>query len=194
MNARKAQGGFSLFIVLIVMVVIAFMVVAGVQSINTEMRISSNDADRKMAMSVAETALRAGEKKVSELVDADRFSVDCTNGLCIPAGGVADPPPPSSGVVEKFGIADNQRVGACVGCGVPAWKREGVFPEDNNNREKSEPVEVSGEYAFKPRYIIEYLNVNKEDEYFFRVTARAWGKNPNTVVTIQSYVQANYPN
>ena len=57
---RREQGGFALFIVLIMMIVIAFLVVAATQSYNTEMRIGSNDADRKMAMATAEAALRQG--------------------------------------------------------------------------------------------------------------------------------------
>ena len=76
MHYPIAQRGFSLFIVLIVMLVIAFMVVAGIQSMNTEMRISSNDADRKLAMSLAETALRTGEKNVGNLGPDARFDVN----------------------------------------------------------------------------------------------------------------------
>ena len=41
---RREQGGFALFIVLIMMIVIAFLVVAATQSYNTEMRIGSMKA------------------------------------------------------------------------------------------------------------------------------------------------------
>ncbi len=41
-----------------------------------------------------------------------------------------------------------------------------------------------------PRYIIEYLGV-KNGENVYRVTAKAWGKNANTVVVLQSYVCNN---
>ncbi|MCD0228641.1 hypothetical protein LN378_27800, partial [Enterobacter hormaechei subsp. steigerwaltii] len=41
-----------------------------------------------------------------------------------------------------------------------------------------------------PRYIIEYLGV-KNGENVYRVTAKAWGKNANTVVVLQSYVSNN---
>ena len=46
------------------MLVIALIVVASMQSTNTEMRISSNDADRKYAFSLAEQALRNGEQRI----------------------------------------------------------------------------------------------------------------------------------
>ncbi|HGO9047404.1 TPA: pilus assembly protein PilX, partial [Neisseria meningitidis] len=41
-----------------------------------------------------------------------------------------------------------------------------------------------------PHYIIEYLGV-KNGENVYRVTAKAWGKNANTVVVLQSYVSNN---
>ena len=44
------QRGFSLPVVMVMMLVLAVMVLAAAQSFNTESRISSNDADRKMAM------------------------------------------------------------------------------------------------------------------------------------------------
>ena len=191
MHYPIAQRGFSLFIVLIVMLVIAFMVVAGIQSMNTEMRISSNDADRKLAMSLAETALRTGEKNVGNLGPDARFDVNCTNGLCIPAGGVA--PKPATVASESFNITNAQRLGACTGiCSIPAWERAVNDNEIFANNGNAIAVAVTGDYANRPRYIIEYLNMDSAGFYYFRVTARAWGKNPNTVVTVQSYVQATY--
>lgn len=187
MRHTNKQRGFSLFIVLIVMLVIAFMVVAGVQSVNTEMRISSNDADRKMTLSLAETALRAGEKRVGELAANSQFSVNCAAGLCVPAGGVA--PKPAT-LTERFVIQPDQRMGSCNDalCATTAWERATVWDQAGNSRE----VSVTGTYARRPRYIIEYLNINTAGQYYFRVTARAWGKNANTVVTVQSYVEASY--
>ena len=38
-----------------------------------------------------------------------------------------------------------------------------------------------------PRYIIEYLG-EENSRNIYRVTAKAWGKNSNTVVILQSYV------
>mgnify|MGYP003598213695 CR=1 FL=1 len=39
------QQGFTLYMVLILMAVIAILVLAGSQLLNTEMRLSTNDAD-----------------------------------------------------------------------------------------------------------------------------------------------------
>lgn len=43
----KKEKGFSLPIVMVMMLVLAVMVLAATQSFNTESRISSNDADKK---------------------------------------------------------------------------------------------------------------------------------------------------
>lgn len=61
--------------------------VAAVRSYNTEMRISSNDSDRKMAMQLAESALRQGEAQIAldkaTVEDIDNYSETCVNGLCL---------------------------------------------------------------------------------------------------------------
>ena len=57
MKNRYNQGGFSLFIVMVIMLVIALLVIATSQSSNTEMRMSTNEADRKYAVSLAEQGL-----------------------------------------------------------------------------------------------------------------------------------------
>ena len=68
-QSKSNQQGFALFIVLMMMVAIALLVVAAMQSYNTEQRISTNDADRKLAFSLAESALREGENSILNLPD-----------------------------------------------------------------------------------------------------------------------------
>ena len=166
---HKPQG-FALFVVLVMMIVIAFLVVAAVQSYNTEMRISSNDSDRKIAMQLAEVALRAGEAKVAgdkDVVDdASNYTANCTNGLCTTA--------------EK---GTNK---------TPAWQRNTCGSGTQNCLEiNGVVVSANNEQITKePRYIIELIE-EKPTEKIFRVTARAWGVNSNTMVTVQSYVSAS---
>lgn len=61
------QQGYALFIVLMMMVVIALLVVTATQSYNTEQRISTNDADRKLTTTLAEAALREGENQIFDI-------------------------------------------------------------------------------------------------------------------------------
>lgn len=157
----KLIGGFSLPIVMIMMLVLAILVLAATQTYNTESRISSNDADKKLAMQLAEAALREGE---SYIID----------------GGLNE-----SGQSTKF--TDNCDQGLCSVGTTPAWERNcgsGNCLEEKGRKYQTNAVRKS------PRYIIEWISISK-DSIIFRVTARAWGINKNTMVTIQSYVEAD---
>ena len=183
---RREQGGFALFIVLIMMIVIAFLVVAATQSYNTEMRIGSNDADRKMAMATAEAALRQGEGDISTLKDPT-FASNCAGGLCAAAASAAPSPNPIKDTPQgTITITVAGKDSAIV-----AWERQcGTTPAsclENSGRTFAVPGAAKA-----PRYIIEFINhTAATNTSIYRVTARAWGKNANTVVTVQSYVQAS---
>lgn len=172
-SATKQQG-FALFIVLMIMIVIALLVVAATQSYNTEQRISTNDADRKLATSLAEAALRQGEREIIPLEDGSAtFTAECTNGLCQATGA----PTGVNGNITVTGSHETE-----------AWLR---YCENQrrclevNGREFT----VGGNISRNPRYIIEYLSTDATSgQTFYRVTAKAWGKNENTQVVLQSYV------
>ncbi len=161
------QKGYTLFIVLIMMLVIAIVVIASMQSTNTEMRISSNEADRKFALSLAEQALRSGESRILEVGNAEfdkqATSNSCSNGIC---GGKASEI-------------------------TPVWKRsDGV---DLNANGKGRYCISGNSNKNNACYMVERLGDTHQDQNvsksIFRVTARAWGANSNTVVTLQSYVE-----
>ena len=182
---RREQGGFALFIVLIMMIVIAFLVVAATQSYNTEMRIGSNDADRKMAMATAEAALRQGEGDFSTLKDPT-FASYCAGGLCAAAASAAPSPNPIKDTPQgtiTVTIAGKDSA-------IAAWERTSCTNGsclENSGRTFAVPGAAKA-----PRYIIEFINhTAATNTSIYRVTARAWGKNANTVVTVQSYVQAS---
>lgn len=173
--STQAQSGFALFIVLIMMIVIAFLVVAATQTYNTELRISSNDADRKIAMQLAEAALRAGEERVAgdyvAVNDPTSYSDNCTDGLCTTAEEGSDK------------VAAWLR--ACpTGATTTCLEMNGrVYNTDSQGKQ------INNQVAKKPRYIIEFVDSSGQ-ENIFRVTARAWGSNENTMVTVQSYVSS----
>ena len=164
-NLMKCQHnikGFSLPIVMIMMLVLAIMVLAATQLFNTESRLSSNDADRKMTMQVAEAALRQGEQAIvdQDLVGLDKkaqFTSNCNNGLCLPS-------------------RSQQAV----------WEGGSDSLLEKNGKEYAADTVVHK----KPKYVIEWISDNAE-QIVYRVTARAWGENANTVVTLQSYVAAD---
>ncbi|ENZ7699358.1 pilus assembly PilX family protein [Neisseria gonorrhoeae] len=184
------QRGSALFIVLMVMIVVAFLVVTAAQSYNTEQRISANESDRKLALSLAEAALREGEFQVLDLeYTADSkvtFSENCKKGLCTAVNVRTN-----NANEESFGnivVQGTPTVEAVKrSCSVKSGKNSTSLCIDNQGVEyKKGTASVSK----MPRYIIEYLGV-KNGQNVYRVTAKAWGKNANTVVVLQSYVGNN---
>ncbi|EMR8625277.1 TPA: pilus assembly protein [Neisseria gonorrhoeae] len=184
------QRGSALFIVLMVMIVVAFLVVTAAQSYNTEQRISANESDRKLALSLAEAALREGEFQVLDLeYTADSkvtFSENCGKGLCTAVNVRTN-----NANEESFGnivVQSTPTVEAVKrSCPAKSGKNSTGLCIDNQGVEyKKGTASVSK----MPRYIIEYLGV-KNGQNVYRVTAKAWGKNANTVVVLQSYVGNN---
>ncbi|EPI0171161.1 pilus assembly PilX family protein [Neisseria gonorrhoeae] len=184
------QRGFALFIVLMVMIVVAFLVVTAAQSYNTEQRISANESDRKLALSLAEAALREGEFQVLDLEYAAdskvTFSENCEKGLC-------------TAVNVRTNDANEETFDNIVVKGKPtveAVKRPCPAKSGKNStglcidNQGVEYKKGTGNVSKMPRYIIEYLGV-KNGQNVYRVTAKAWGKNANTVVVLQSYVGNN---
>ena len=190
LNKPDRQQGYALFIVLMMMVVIALLVVTATQSYNTEQRISTNDADRKLATTLAEAALREGENQIFDIEGKKTtFTKDCKNGLCSTPEVIYD------GNFEK---PENDKPEG------DAWNRilpECIEKDEKDEKKKKKPkkcIDVNGKkYSLgensgikkSPRYIIEYLGTNSADKRtIYRVTAKAWGKNDNTQVVLQSYV------
>ena len=194
---KSTQKGFSLFFVMILMLVIAFIVIMTSQSSLTEMRSSTNEADRKFALSLAENGLREGEFAIKAAFDAKptatTFTADCKNGWCLPAKDSYS----SSQSHEPF------KFDATAAPDIPAWERCAA----NTSQQASSCVgktvlDVGCDTSArckksndgKTYYIVEYLgsrmdNVKAQHIDNFRVTSRARGNNDDTVVTLQSYVE-----
>lgn len=184
------QRGSALFIVLMVMIVVAFLVVTAAQSYNTEQRISANESDRKLALSLAEAALREGEFQVLDLeYTADSkvtFSENCENGLCTAVNVRTNDA--NEETFDNIVVKGKPTVEAVKRpCPAKSGKNSAGLCIDNKGMEYNKGVAGVSEM---PRYIIEYLGV-KNGQNVYRVTAKAWGKNANTVVVLQSYVGNN---
>ena len=203
------QQGFTLYMVLILMAVIAILVLAGSQLLNTEMRLSTNDADRKYAFGLAEDALRHGEQYAYTDVHKPKVLEDASIKAAIASG--------SSQISDFFGVvgagklfADGCVNGLCAPSiesataagtsysNTPAWERtENVAGKktsyfDIDNKSVEYDLGTAAEVSKNPRFIIEYLGP-AENKYttLYRITARAWGRNQNTQVTLQSVIRVN---
>ena len=194
---KSTQKGFSLFFVMILMLVIAFIVIMTSQSSLTEMRSSTNEADRKFALSLAENGLREGEFAIKAAFDAKptatTFTADCKNGWCLPAKDSYS----SSQSHEPF------KFDATAAPDIPAWERCAANTSQQASSCVGKTVLDAGcdtsarckkSNDGKTYYIVEYLgsrmdNVKAQQIDNFRVTSRARGNNDDTVVTLQSYVE-----
>ena len=194
---KSTQKGFSLFFVMILMLVIAFIVIMTSQSSLTEMRSSTNEADRKFALSLAENGLREGEFAIKAAFDAKptatTFTADCKNGWCLPAKDSYSST--QSNEPFKFDTAASPDI--------PAWERCAANTSQQASSCVGKTVLDAGCDASarckksnngKTYYIVEYLgsrmdNVKAQQIDNFRVTSRARGNNDDTVVTLQSYVE-----
>ena len=204
------QQGFTLYMVLILMAVIAILVLAGSQLLNTEMRLSTNDADRKYAFGLAEDALRGGEQFAFAKVHKEKVLKDSTIKAALVNG--------SSQLSDFYGVVgagrifeDSCKVGLCAPSiesatvpgsaysNTPAWERTVTEPSPSNKtvsvlESVDNSIEfdlgTSAEVSKNPRYIIEYLGpAEDKDTTLYRITARAWGRNQNTQVTLQSVIR-----
>ena len=96
MNAhvRKSQRGFSLIVVLVLLIVMSILGIAVLRSSAMQERMSANLRDRSLAMQAAESALRFAQDQVLG-VAADNWdkkvplAADCTSKSICPTGSAA---------------------------------------------------------------------------------------------------------
>ncbi|PIT13931.1 hypothetical protein BGI30_00450 [Snodgrassella alvi] len=182
------QSGFALFLVLIMMIVIAFLVVATMQSTSMDTRTSANDSDHQFALQNAQLGIVAAENLISSWPadiksSSDRkvFACDCKDGLC--AANNIQPTIANS----KLAIVEN-----CGASQLPeVWKRDKVFT--NAVDDPSIPSSPNANDDMKYRYVIEYLGPDKDAGvgiYLFRITSKGWGRNGSTTSMVEENVQA----
>lgn len=171
------QTGAALITGLIFLVVLTMIGITAARMSTLEERMSGNMRDRSVAMQAAELALRDAERDVNNSVTASArdisgitdFTSDCgdatgttaDDGLCYSGPGVA-----------TTIIAGNDFAGAI------ATTAYGDY---------TNAPDIAGLSA-QPRYAIEGIRKTPPgfgDVYYYRITVRAQGVNPNTVVWLQ---------
>ena len=173
MPNRKKQQGFSLFIVVVVLIVIALLVMVTVQSSSSEARSSSNDADRKFALSSAEDGLRNAESMIKANAEAKRvltFYANCTDGLCRPVTNTHYPESTESDRLFKYDGNGRVTVEAIQRCGTQSMSKPCTTPNtvlDKGDRS----ITAAGSNT---RTIIEYMGQKKAEDGslhdYFRIT------------------------
>lgn len=166
------QRGVALITGLIFLVVLTLIALTSARMAGLEERMSGNTRDRSLAVQSAELALRDAELDIrnsGRVSGLTNFVSACTNGLCY--NGIQ-------------GNADGTDWNV-----TPAWSTVDMTAAPSvgyGDFTGSGPI--GGLFA-QPRYIIEGIRKTPpggaQPTHFYRITVRAQGANPNTVVWLQ---------
>lgn len=172
----------TLIAILVMMVALAFLALAAMNTTALQERMAGNSRDKNLAIQAGEAALRDAEADIQANLTANSgFSTACTNGLCMPPSIAA------SGAVST-----------------PAWQ---LVNWDTNARTYGSRTGATAllgpdnqSLAKQPSYIVELLPKMPPSAgdsacttcaqpltgQAFRITVQAYGARPSTVVMLQS--------
>lgn len=192
--SRQRQLGVSLIVGLIFLVALTLLGVIAMKNTILQERMAGGMRDRSLAFQAAEAALRDAK--------LDILSLQTNGAPCTPGGAHA------TGNCRPFGFRpwyeaketgfdtactngqcwDNPADGFGYGAGAQsAWL---AFPLTGAPSVTygffTGAANILGVFA-QPRYLIEIFNRDNQGNprFYYRITARAVGANPNTVVTLQ---------
>ncbi len=203
------QAGVVLVIGLIILLVLTLIGVSGMQNTSLEEKMAGNLRDRNLAFQAAEAAMRDAEADIRNtaktalprIQGVSDFTLDCgastattdDDGLCYSFPSIDY----SSGVVIPPGFTI-PAPGATVlpnSATPPSWPTEAMMtgvPSVPYGRFTGVNSIAADQLSAQPRYIIQALNRmgtncnSRGGKFCYRITARAQGANPNTVVWLQS--------
>ena len=172
------QSGAALITGLIFLVVLTMIGITAARMSTLEERMSGNMRDRSIAMQSAERALRDAEQDISgpaagstrnpAISGISDFVAACTAGLCYNgANGNAN------------GVDWNV---------TPVWTLVSMTAAPSIAYGVNTPAADIAGLSAQPRYIIEGIRrmpPGGGEVFYYRITVRAQGVNPNTVVWLQ---------
>ncbi len=164
---KSPQSGAALFVCLVLLTIMTLIGISSVSTTVLEEKMAGNTRNRHLAFQAAEAALRAGENAVDG-ASPGQFSNTGTNGF--------------------YG----RSVPGDTSPAYPVWEQTGVAWQNASNARAG--------LVAAPQYIAENFGSVNRDEHcililplppdcvfpVYRVTARGWGLNSNTRVTLQS--------
>ena len=204
--SRNRQQGAVLVIALLFLTILTILGVTAMTSTTFEERLAGNTRDRGIAFQAAEAALRDARRDLNGIV------IPPPNSNPAYTGG---PRNPSISGKTGFGDGTDADNGKCGGVGsLPAYTLglcrpltynavQGIAPPFNSSVSLTNAPSVAyGTYtgaerlagvSNQPRYYIEVMCLPQyggslgDPNYcsFYRITARGYGNNPNTQVTVQ---------
>jgi len=188
LSPRSRQSGAALISGLIFLVVLTMIGVTAARMSTLEERMSGNMRDRSIAMQAAELALRDAERDIMGLGSGTNPRDPAISGI---SNFVADCDADNTNGTDDDGL--------CYG-GPSAWASDAAGWDDTAwaTNIASAPTSVAyGDFtgapdiaglSAQPRYLIEGMRKTppgNTEKYFYRITVRAQGVNPNSVVWLQ---------
>jgi type IV pilus assembly protein PilX len=184
-SPARLQRGFSLIVGLIFLVAITLLGVIAMKNTLLQERMAGGLRDRSLAFQAAEAALRDAKL---DLLNMQVGGIVCAANCH-----------PNNPIVHESGFDAVCTLGRCFDDPGDGWGYGGVAGQSAVDAFplNAGPGVVYGTYtgslpiggvAVQPRYLIEaFLDVDGigDKKAYYRITARAVGANPNTVVTLQ---------
>jgi len=174
---RKQQSGMSLIASLTFLGVLTALGYSSTTTAFMQERMSGAWQDRKQASQAAEMALRDAEAYIAASLNGlTGFNRACTNGLCYngPQGYAANTP---------------------EGMASTVWNTSGIFENADKTIDYGEltgATSINGVLQ-QPRYLIEGFrkqHAGQGESIYYRITVRAVGSHPGTMVTLQEIYRA----
>ena len=177
----RPQEGVVLVIGLIFLLIMTLIGVSAIQTTTLDEKMAGNSRDRSLAFQAAEAALRDAEQDIwnsnaayaRALSGLTNFTADCgasttttesDDGLCYNGPG---------------------------GSGTPIWTTVDMTTEPSVPYGRFTGKPAIPTVSAQPRYLIEgfkqTLPGNVGGSYYYRITARAQGARPETVVRLQTF-------
>jgi type IV pilus assembly protein PilX len=203
----KRQRGAILVVTLMFLLVVTMLAITALGVSTSEERMAGNLKDWNIAMQAAEAALRDAE--------FDVYGVCSVNtALCVPRSPIVSGATlfgsQAAGTAPGTCNTSTSYKGACLApnsalatqenvmLDISSWKTSGsttLNPVTYGTYTGAAALPTTGISAvsFQPQYIIEAMSpqssLYKSGTVIYRITARGWGRNPNTQVTLQSIWQ-----
>jgi len=192
---RHRQSGFALIVGLVVLLLLTLIMTMALRMASLEERMAGNLRNQNIAFQAAESALREGEARIRNGTDGLDLDGDGNadgnefNPLDLYFGPFQEASTPVcvSGLCQRNLCEDDE----CESEASPSASMRTL----GDDEVRSADLNISG--IPEPQYVIELVAVGDHSDLdrlvpvIFRVTARARGEDPNSLVILQSTYKAN---
>ncbi len=180
MKGYRNQSGFALIVGLVILLLLTVIMLTALRVASLEERMAGNLRQQNIAFQAAESALREAEGLI-------RFN----GGLVDWDGAEGADANPFHPLRLTGGPFQNTSAPICVNglCGTTEPLQSASIRTLGDEAVRTAELDISG--ITEPQYVIELMRIEPSTDArrlyaTFRVTARAWGEDPNSMVQLQS--------